>query len=329
MRWLSANALYLRRRTVTALLLVTLGLQLAAGIGLAWVAGFGAVRVALGHVTWAWLAALIGGLGLSFVGYHQAYRGTLLGGPGWSLSRRQMLLVVLAGYGGFVAHGATDVDLAAVRVGGTDPQEARVRVSAMSGLEYGVLAIAGCGAAIAVLVLHMPQPPPDFTLPWAIIPVPGFLVAFWIARRYGDRLAHRSGWRARVSVFLSSIMVVRGLFVRPLRGHPAVLGMALFWAGDGFSAWAGLAMFGIRMNVASFVVGYATGMVFTRRTGPLAGAGILAVVLPLTLWYSGSRLAVAVVGIFVYHLLTLWLPLPGSLATWSTLRELVDADHGA
>jgi hypothetical protein len=48
--------------------------------------------------------------------------------------------------------------------------------------------------------------------------------------------------------------------------------------------------------VAALYIGFATGMVFTRRTGPLAGAGMLALVLPVTIWYSGAPFAVAVVG---------------------------------
>ncbi|HEY3529125.1 MAG TPA: hypothetical protein VGK78_08235 [Nocardioides sp.] len=326
MSWLSGNALELRPRTVVALLLVMLGLQLAAGIGLAWVAGFDAVRGALGHVSWPWLGVLVGALGASLLGYHQAYRGTLFDHPGWSLPRKQTWPVVLAGFGGFVAHGATQVDVAAARAAGADSRQAAVRASALGGLEYGVLALGGCGAAIAVLVLGFPEPTPDFTMPWAVIPVPGFLVGFWIAHRYAERLAGRAGWRDRLAVFLDSITVVRRLFARPIRRPAAVMGMALFWAGDGLAAWAGLAMFGATMRIAPFVVGFATGLVFTRRTGPLAGAGIVAVVLPLTLWYSGAPLAVAVPGIFVYHLLTLWLPLPASLVTWPTLRQMVRAN---
>ena len=327
MSWLSGNALELRPRTVVALLLVMLGLQLAAGIGLAFVAGFGTVRVALVHVTWPWLALLVGALAASLLGYHQVYRGTLFDHPGWSLSERRIWSVVLAGFGGFVAHGATQVDVAAVRAAGADARQAAVRSSALGGLEYGVLALGGCGAAIAVLVLGLAGPTPDFTLPWAVIPVPGFLIGFWIAHRYADRLAIRPGWRARLAVFLDSITVVRGLFARPVRRPAAVLGMALFWAGDGLAAWAGLAMFGFRMGAAPFIVGFATGLVFTRRTGPLAGAGTVAVVLPVTLWHSGAPLAVAVPGIFVYHLLTLWLPLPASLLTWPTLRQMVRANQ--
>ncbi|HEY7325362.1 MAG TPA: hypothetical protein VH520_11110, partial [Streptosporangiaceae bacterium] len=73
---------------------------------------------------------------------------------------------------------------------------------------------------------------------------------------------------------------------------------------------------------ASLFVGFATGMVFTRRTGPLAGAGVLMVCLPLTIWYSGAPLAVAVVGIFAYRVAALWLPMPASLALLPTLRKM-------
>ena len=112
------------------------------------------------------------------------------------------------------------------------------------------------------------------------------------------------------------------LFVHPLRWGSALCGMALFWAADALAAWAGLAMFGFRMNAAALFVGFATGMVFTRRTGPLAGAGVLALVLPLTIWVSGAPLAVAVAGVFVYRVLALLLPMPVSLAVLPTLREM-------
>lgn len=49
------------------------------------------------------------------------------------------------------------------------------------------------------------------------------------------------------------------------------------------------------MAVGSAVLG----MVFTRRTGPLAGAGILALALPWFLWQSGAPLAVAAAGVLV------------------------------
>jgi hypothetical protein len=76
------------------------------------------------------------------------------------------------------------------------------------------------------------------------------------------------------------------------------------------------------MNPAALFVGFATGMVFTRRTGPLAGAGVLALVLPVTIWVSGAPLAVAVAGVFVYRVLALLLPMPVSLAVLPTLRDM-------
>lgn len=100
--------------------------------------------------------------------------------------------------------------------------------------------------------------------------------------------------------------------------------MALFWAADAFALWAGLAAFGTQMNAAALTVGFCTGMVFSRRIGPLAGAGILALILPLTLWVSAAPLAAAVAGVFCYRVLSLWLPLPAALAFLPTLRTMGD-----
>jgi hypothetical protein len=116
---------------------------------------------------------------------------------------------------------------------------------------------------------------------------------------------------------------VRRLFLDPGRRHAgAVPGMALFWAADFFAAWCALAAFDLRMSAAGFIVGVAAGMIFTRRAAPLAGAGILALVLPVTLWVSGAPLSIAISGIFVYRILSLWLPLPFALASLPELRQL-------
>jgi hypothetical protein len=74
--------------------------------------------------------------------------------------------------------------------------------------------------------------------------------------------------------------------------------MALFWAVDAFATWAGL-----------------------------ADAGVLALVLPVTIWVSGAPLAVAVAGVFAYRVLALLLPMPVSLAALPTLRQM--AQHPA
>jgi uncharacterized membrane protein YbhN (UPF0104 family) len=83
-----------------------------------------------------------------------------------------------------------------------------------------------------------------------------------------------------------------------------------------------MAFFGYHMNWACFVIGFGTGMVFTRRTGPFAGASVLELVLPVTLWASGAPLALAIAGMFVYRALGVWLPMPFALARLRTLRRM-------
>jgi hypothetical protein len=177
-----------RRGTELAMLLVLAAvLQLAAGVGLAYVAGFSSVRAVLGDFHWVWLVAVAGALGVSFAGYYYAYEGifTVAGGP--TLATSQMRTVVTVGFGGFLARGGGTVDQYALEGAGADQREAKTRVSGLVGLEHGILALGGTACAIAVLAQGSGQPPLDFTLPWAIIPVPGFLIAFWLAERYRDR----------------------------------------------------------------------------------------------------------------------------------------------
>jgi uncharacterized membrane protein YbhN (UPF0104 family) len=295
---------------------LALVLQVAAAVGLAYVAGFSEVHRALTRFSWPWIVAVVAGLAVSCVGYFFAYRGLyrVEGGP--HLPFRVMAAVVAGGFGGFFAHGGSALDDYALRGAGAERREARVRVSALAGMEHGVLALIGTVAGISILVRGLPKPPWDFSYSWAMIPVPGFALAFWLAERHRDRVRDRSGWRGRVGVFLDSIHLNKELH------GPAVLGMALFWLADAAAMEAALAAFGFRMDLAAMFIGFGTGMVFTRRTGPLGGAGILMVVLPVTIWYSGAPLATAVAGVFAYRVLALWLPMPFAIATLPTLRRI-------
>ena len=166
------------------------------------------------------------------------------------------------------------------------------------------------------------RPPADFTCRWAVSPFPVFPLPSSPPRRYQDRFRDAEGWRHKVGIFIDSILLIRGLFEKPLEHAPALLGMGLFWAADFFAAWAGIAMFGYHMNIAALIVALATGMVFSRRTGPLAGAGILTVTLALTIEYGGAPFAAAVAGIFAYRIFALWIPLPFSMLALPTLRGL-------
>jgi uncharacterized membrane protein YbhN (UPF0104 family) len=321
-RWLSVPHMSRCGAGLSLLIALAVLLQLAAGTGLAYVAGFSQVSAALGNIRWGWLLALVGALFVSFAGYYCAYRGIFRVEEGPALSRRHMLAVVVAGFGGFLAHGRGALDQYALEAAGASRRDAQVRATALAGLEQGVLAVGVCMAAIAILVSGLAQPPADATVPWAVIPVPGFLAAFWAAGRYRARFRDHAGWRGALAAFLDSVYLIRVLFLRPHRWAPALLGMALFWAAEAFAAWAALAALGVRMNVAALVVGFGTGMVFTRRMGPLGGAGVLVLVLPPALWYSGAPLAAAVAGVFIYQVLFLWLPMPAALILRPALRAM-------
>jgi uncharacterized membrane protein YbhN (UPF0104 family) len=327
-RWLSVP--HMRRCGAGLSVLIALAalLELAAGAGLAYVAGFSRVRSVLGDVQWAWLVVLVGALAVSVTGYYFAYRGIFRVEEGPEVPARQMRAVVAAGFGGLFAHGRGALDQYVLEAAGAGTREARARATGLAGLEQGVLAIGGCGAAIAVLASGFARPPGDVTIPWVVLPVPGFLVAFWAAERYRDRFSLRVGWRAALGTFLDSLHLIRELFVRPRRWGLALLGMALFWAAECFAVWAALAAFGVRMNAATLIVGFGTGMLFTRRVGPLGGAGILALALPPALWSSGVPLAAAVAGVFAYRALSLWLPMPVALAVLPTLRAMSEHQIG-
>ncbi len=311
------------------LLLVASALELAACVGLAYAAGFSDLRTVLADFSWRWLLVAPAAWAVSYVGYYFAYLGIfrLQAGPG--LPRPIMAAVALAGFGGFLAYSGGSIDAYALRTAGAEESEAKVRVAALAALEQGALALLGCGVSVAVLLGRMRGVPASASIPWAVAPIPGFLVAFWLADRYRDRFTSRSGWRRRVGTLLNSVQVIREFFAHPLRSAWAIIGMGVFWAADAIAAWAGLASFGFHMNVAALFIGFASGMLFTRRTGPLAGAGILALLLPLTISYCGAPFAAAVAGVFAYRILALWLPTPACLAVLPTLRKIGDRRHQA
>jgi len=98
---------HVERRGGELALLIALAalLELAAGVGLAYVAGFSQVRAVVGDVHWGWLVVLAGALVVSFAGYRLAYQGIFRVEGGPKLPRRQMHAVVAAGFGGLLAHG--------------------------------------------------------------------------------------------------------------------------------------------------------------------------------------------------------------------------------
>lgn len=325
----SHNLLSRSSKQLVGLIVLAAILEVAAAVGVSYLAGFHEVRSVLDRFQPIWLLGTAGGVALSFVGYFWTYRTVYRTDEGPTLSGRRMWAVVVAGFGGFLAHGGAALDQYAMEGGGAEEREASVRVGALGGLEHGILGLLGTVAGIVALAMALSAPPLDVQLPWTVLPIPGFLFAFWLSARYAERFRDREGLAGKLGVFLDTVEMVRHMFTKPLRNAGAMAGMAIFWGADIFAAWCALAAFGIHLNGAAFLLGFGTGAVFTRRTGPLGGAGVLMLVLPITLWYAGAPLASAVAGIFVFRVMSLWVPMPLCLGALPTLREIGTARPGA
>jgi hypothetical protein len=322
-RWLFGHNLNSRKREFATLVAVAAVLYLAGGIGMSYITGFEAVHRRLVRPDWPWLLAALGGVLVAFVGYYMAYRGIdrVEGRP--RLKRRDLLAVATAGFGGFLAQGGAALDDYAMQAAGRSEREAKVRVTALGGFEYGVLALIVCPTAIAALAATLVVPGTDFTWPWAVIPPLGFFAAFWAAERYRDRLRNRKGLTGALGIFFDAVHLVRALFTRPRTHGLAVAGMAVYWGAEMFALWATTTAFGYRMSAVAVIVALGTGMILTRRTAPLGGAGLLLVALTPTLWFGASvPFAAATLGVFAYQFMTLWLPMPASFAALPALRAL-------
>lgn len=322
MRLLSGHHVNQTWPQLAGLVALVLVLYLAGGVGMAYVAGFDAVHRRLMHAQWWWLAPSFGGVVVAFWGYYFGYRGVKRVEDGPELDTRALLAVVTAGFGGFLARGGTALDEFAMRAGGAGDREAKVRTGTLAGFEHGTLALIVSPAAIAALLAGVVIPRTDFSWPWAIIPAPAFVVVIWLAERYRDRLRSRGGWRRRLGMFFDTAHLV---FTLLRGGHcwKAVAGMGVYWAGDIFALWAATAAFGFHMTVLAVIVAFGTGMLFTRRTAPLAGAGLMIVALVPTLWYGAAvPFATATLGVAAYRFFTVWVPLPAAFAALPKLREI-------
>ena len=265
------SVVYVRRRGSALALLIAVAvlLELAAGTGLAFLAGFDKVRAVAGRFDGFWLMALVGALLISFVGYYLAYQGIFRVEGGPTLPRPQMRAVVAAGFGGFLAHGGGALDQYALEAAGAEEADAKARVAALGGWNTACSRSAAAGgdhpardrARPAAARLHAALGGP------ASSRNPDRL----LGRRAVPRPVPRPRRLAGQGRYLPRLDTPHPGAVRPPPAWgPALWGMALFWATDALACWAGLATFGTQMNMAALFVGFATGMLFTRRTGPLA-----------------------------------------------------------
>src|SRR5581483_2805580 len=298
-----------------AFVLIAGALAAGALVGLAFVAGPGAVVHRLVHPQLYWLPIAFAATIASYLGYMLAYRECACAGKGPDLPLTHVGALVTGGFGLFIPRGGFALDVDALELAGLPRREAQVRTFSLGTLEYAVLAPVAFAISLLLLVngFHREGVP----LSWAIGVPLGSLVALWLLR-HRRALARRAGWGSRLAHAL----------VRNLRaGFLALLGMAVYWTADIFVLWACLAIFWPhgRPSVTLIVLGYASGYALTRRSLPLAGAGAVETMLPFALMWTGIALPAAIVCVFVYRLFNLWLPLVPAAAAVFMLRRATPA----
>jgi uncharacterized membrane protein YbhN (UPF0104 family) len=271
-----------------------------------------------------------GGELLAYAGYVLAVRDTAKVDEGPKLSFGHSIRAVIGGFGVFAAtrtSGGFAVDYWALRTAGEDREGAVARVLALGALEYAVLAPAALCAAIAILV-DGEDISLGLTLPWLAV-IPGALVAIWLTSpKRADRYATHSPGAGRVregfAHSVAGLSMLRRMLVAPPREHGlGLLGTAAYWAGDIACLWGALELFGNpRLSLPALIIGYATGYVLTRRSLPAGGAGVVEIALTFALYWVGFPFVRALLGVVVYRLFNLWLPIIPAMAVLPDVDEL-------
>ena len=319
---------WLERRPLYVLVVPTV-LALGAVALLAELAGAEPLHRALRHLHPEWLLLCFGGQLLAYFGYVLAVRDTARVDGGPSLSFGRTVQGVVGGFGVFAAtrtSGGFAVDYWVLRSAGEDRDGAVARVLALGALEYAVLAPAALCSAIALLVSGA-DVSMTLTLPWLLV-IPGAMVAIWLsspkrAPRYSKAPAH-GRVRQAFAHFVAGVSILRSMFVAPPREHGlGVLGIAMYWAGDIACLWGALQFFGNpRLSVPALILGYATGYVLTRRSLPAGGAGVVEIALTFALHWMGFPFVRALLGVVVYRIFNLWLPILPALAVLPAVNDL-------
>jgi uncharacterized membrane protein YbhN (UPF0104 family) len=322
-------------------LVVPAVLALGAIAGLADLAGAERIDRAARHLHPVWLVLCFFGEAVAYFGYVLAVRDTAKVDEGPQLSFGHSIRAVIGGFGVFAAtrtSGGFAVDYWALRTAGEDREGAVARVLALGALEYAILAPAALCAAIAILA-DGEDVSLGLTLPWLAV-IPGALVTIWLtspkrASRYAKHSPSAGPIREWFAHSVAGLSMLRRMLVAPPREHGlGLLGTALYWAGDIACLWGALQLFGNpRLSIPALIIGYATGYFLTRRSLPAGGAGIVEIALTFALHWVGFPFVRALLGVVVYRLFNLWLPIIPALAVLPNVDELRrdfdEAEHEA
>jgi uncharacterized membrane protein YbhN (UPF0104 family) len=292
---------------LTVLLSVGAALSVGALVGITIDVGWRPLWAVLQHADWVFALYVPVAVAVSYLGYTLAYR-EVANSDKCDLGLRDTLQIVTTGFGPVSPRGGSAIDVRELTRRGLDRDAAEQRVRVLGLLEYSVLAPATLLAAIYMLTQGMKAQ--AGLLPSWIIGVPlGTIIAVGLLVKY-RRAGRPQTWWSPLRTNLDAIDSLSSLLKSWRRAPIALAGMTLYWAAEIAALGLCIDVFGHRRGaIAVIIVGYATGYALTRRTLPLAGAGVVEALMPFALNWVGFPLASSILAVIAYRIFNLWLPM--------------------
>lgn len=265
-------------------------LVLGSALAMSYSGGFMRVFKHLLAVDIVWLALIIGAQSVAYWAYIVPYKLV------FKLDFKQAKIHAFEGFKPFTLGGGFVYDMKFHK-----PLGGQARVYYLGLWEYAALAPVVLIAAIYAYIFN--SVPVPLSLPW-IIGVPLGTVLFIVGII----------WRRRITKFPRAHRLI-GMLLGMIKDQSwrqitaLMLGMIGYWCGEIFALWGALQLFDIHLSWVALLIAYATGYAVTRRSLPLAGAGIVLVLLSLSLHWVGVALSAAVLAALAYQVSNIVLPL--------------------
>ncbi|QEC48348.1 hypothetical protein FSW04_12735 [Baekduia soli] len=298
----------------------------AGALLIAHVTGADAVGRAFEEVEPGWIGLIAVAEACTYPAYAIAYRSvarTLGHAP---LGLPMVGRVVAAGFGPFHVTGGFGIDKQALHAWHEDERSARVLVLGLGMLEWAILAPTAAVTAIALLAQRADMLP-SLLWPWAVAVPLGLGAALWASapgRR--RRLARIRGQRRRwLADLLDGAGVLHTLVTRPRTYAAAWLGTAAYWLADIVAFYAACRTFGLDLGPGKVIIAYATGYAATRRSLPLAGAGVTEVLMTYSLYWVRQPLAPALAAVVAYRAFNFLLATVPALLARRHVEPLLEA----
>jgi uncharacterized membrane protein YbhN (UPF0104 family) len=298
----------------------------AGALLIAHITGADAIGQAFDEILPGWIALIAVAELLTYPAYALAYRSVACVHGHAPLGLPLTTRIVAAGFGPFHVAGGFGVDKQALHALHEDERSARVRVLGLGILEWALLAPTACIVSI-VFLIRGEDILPSLLWPWALAVPVGLGLALWVSapgRR--ERLARvrgrRRGW---LGDLLDGVGVLHELLRHPIRYWGAWVGTALYWAADITAFYAALRTFGLHLDFGKVIIAYATGYAATRRSLPLAGAGVTEVLMSYALYWVRQPLAPALAAVVMYRAFNFVLAAMPALIARRHVDPLLDA----